>query len=294
MSAGTGPTARELAARWGLSKTSRGYRGACPLCAGDAFVVHPGKGGPPVLRCYYSGCEAADLHRAAERAVGGTWTAPERKTPDAADDAARTAEAMAVWDGAVPALGTPADTYLTGRALPGLAASPALRWRPEVKHPTRRVLPAMVALVVDVDGTPRAVHRHYLRRDGSGKADVRPPKASKGPVGGCAIRLDPAASELVIAEGVETAASAGRLLSLPAWSAVSCVNLRWTMRLPAEVRSVVIAADLDPAGMMAVEAAVERWETEGRRVRVALPPAPELDCNDLLLAAWRGTGAARG
>ena len=114
------------------------------------------------------------------------------------------------------ALGTPADTYLTRRELPGLAASPSLRWRPDVAHPSGGGVrhPAMVALVLDVTGTPIAVHRTYLDRDGR-KADLSPVKASKGTIAGGAIRLDPLAPELVIGEGIETSASAGRLLGLP-------------------------------------------------------------------------------
>ncbi len=191
---------------------------------------------------------------------------------------------MAVWNGAVQALGTPADAYLARRALPGLAASASLRWRPDVAHPAGGGVrhPAMVALVVDVDGAPIAVHRTYLDRDGH-KADLSPVKASKGPIAGGAIRLDPVASELVIGEGIETSASAGRLLGLPAWAAVAAGNLERSLQLPPEVRSVTVAADLDPAGQAAAEGATRRWRAEGRTVRIATPNRCGADFNDLLL-----------
>ena len=79
------------------------------------------------------------------------------------------------------------------------------------------------------------VHRTDPLRDGSGKADVEPVKATLGPVWGGAVRLDQLAGELVIGEGIETAASAGRLLHLPAWSAVSAGNLAAGLILPASV-----------------------------------------------------------
>ena len=75
--------------------------------------------------------------------------------------------------------------------------------------------------MVDAAGSPVALHRTYLARDGRGKADADPVRASLGPVWGGAVRLDPVAPELVVGEGIETSASAGRLLGLPAWAATS-------------------------------------------------------------------------
>jgi putative DNA primase/helicase len=142
-------------------------------------------------------------------------------------------------------------------------------------------MPALIALVQDATGEPVAVHRTYLTAAGT-KAAVEPVKASLGPVWGAAIRLDPEASEIVIGEGVESSASAGRLLSLPAWSAINAGNLGGGVTLPASVRSIVIAADADPAGRNAAKAAAERWQAEGRRVRVAYPDIAGQDFNDIL------------
>ena len=105
---------------------------------------------------------------------------------------------------------------------------------------------------------------------------------SKGPLAGGAIRLYPIAPELVIAEGIETAASAGRLMGLPAWVAVAAGNLQRTLALPPEVRSVVVAGDPDPAGRTAAEGAARRRRAEGRRVRIAMPDTPPQDFNDVL------------
>jgi hypothetical protein len=142
----------------------------------------------------------------------------------------------------------------------------------------------MIALVCDVVGTPIGVHRTFLARDGS-KARAEPAKASLGPVWTGAIRLDPITSgaPLVIGEGIESSASAGRLMGLPAWAAIGAGNLARGVLLPPEVGSVVIAADPDPAGAAAARDAWQRWSDEGRSVRIATPDGLG-DFNDLLLA----------
>lgn len=273
-----GSTAAEIAGRLRLVRSHRGWRGTCPCCASaDALELRTIEGRVR-LTCYY-GCPWPDLHRAA----GGesfAAAAPRAARPGPTD-AERTASALPIWNGAVdahPAL----TTYCAARGLSGLERSPALRWRPDVRHPeVRGLLPAMVALIEDVDGRAQGVHRTFLRRDGTGKADVLPTKASKGLVAGGAVRLDPAAPELLIAEGIETAAAAGRLLGLPAWSGVSAGNIEHTLALPDLVRRVVIAADPDPVGQRAADGAARRWAGEGRRVRIVTPDQPGEDFADL-------------
>jgi phage/plasmid primase-like uncharacterized protein len=49
---------------------------------------------------------------------------------------------------------------------------------------------------------------------------------------------------------------------------------------------VLIAADNDQSGtgQRAANAAAARWLSEGRRVKVCLPPLPDCDWNDVLRA----------
>jgi len=174
-----------------------------------------------------NGCSQQELHDAVRRLVGGTWTPPKQADmwTEAEVRRRKQEQALRLWKGSEPAIGTPVQAYGIARGLPDLAHSAALRFRLDCPHPDGGKLPAMLALVVDAAGVPIGVHRTYLRRDGAGKADVTPAKASLGPVWGGAIRLDPLAPELVVGEGIESAASAGRLLALPAWSALSAGNL---------------------------------------------------------------------
>ncbi len=278
MSAGL--TAREIARALDLHPAGGGWRGTCPACAYAGAAVLNQRGN---LWC--ASCGRDGPAEAVRRLVQGgelperTTGAAERPAPSTAD---RTARALALWNGAVPTLGTPAALYLASRSLPDLAASLALRWRTDVPHPEERGRrAAMLALVTGPDGEPVAAHRTYLTGDGK-KAAVEPVKASMGPVAGGAIRLHPVAPELAIGEGVESSASAGVLLGLPAWAAVSAGNLQWSLVLPDLVRAVVIAADADGPGRQAAEGAAARWRAEGRRVRIATPDRHGQDFNDIL------------
>jgi putative DNA primase/helicase len=225
------------------------------------------------------------------RAIG-----QERQTtlaPDSNETAKRQRRqdrALALWRGSESVRGTPAERYLISRGLPALADSAALRFRADTPHPEGGRLPALIALVSGSDGEPVAVHRTYVTRDGR-KSSAEPVKCSLGPVWGGAIclhDLDPA-RPLVIAEGIETAGSAGLLMALPAWAAICAGNLAKGLVLPPEARRVVIAADPDDAGRKAARDAWTRWAAEGREVRVALPNGAD-DFNELLKAGARDAG----
>ncbi len=198
------------------------------------------------------------------------------------------------WHHCDYATGTPAARYLARRGLPWLAQHEHVRYRADTSHPSGARLPAMVWLVHDGAGSIAAVHRTYLAPDGT-KAAVDPVKATLGSFAGGAIRLHPAAPEMVVAEGLETTASAAFLLGLPGWAAVACGNLGVSMALPAGVRCVTIAADPDPPGQRAAARAAARWGAEGRTVTIATPDAAGWDFADLLLARMaHGTEAAHG
>ena len=85
----------------------------------------------------------------------------------------------------------------------------------------------------------------------------------------------------MIGEGIETSASAGRLMNLPAWAAISAGNLAKGLVLPPDAGRVVIAADPDEPGRVAARDAWIRWRAEGREVRIATPDG-DGDFNDLL------------
>lgn len=171
------------------------------------------------------------------------------------------------------------------RGIVHVATSPALRYRPDCPHPAGGRYPALIAIVSDETGAPVAVHRTYLRRDGSGKAECNPQRASLGPIWRGTIRLDAMVSDqIILGEGVETSAAGARLIGVPSWAAISAGNLAHGATLPPEVRRIVIAADADNTGRSAARAAWLRWRREGRQVRILLPTIEGVDCADIIRA----------
>jgi putative DNA primase/helicase len=278
-------TAREIADRFGLTRLRRSWRGRCPSCDyPGTFSVREGSGGRALLYC--ASCQDRDaLAEAVALATGQDRQREPRSERDTQAERRRKQDAaLRLWHGSEPTTGAAADRYLAARGLPDLSASPALRFRGDTPHPEGGRYPALIALVSDPSGSPMAVHRTFLTRDGR-KAAVDPVKASLGPVWGGAIRLMPIEPDkpLVIGEGIETSASAGLPMAAPAWAAISAGNVAKGLTLPPEARRVVIAADPDTAGRTAARDAWMRWRAEGRSVQIATPDGAG-DFNDLLRA----------
>lgn len=279
--AGIPMTARDLANRLGLKRSGRAWRGTCPACGYPGTLsVREGRGGRPLYWC--ASCQdRAALARALSSGVVAYPPVGDSER-EAEAKARKQDRAVALWNGSNAADGTCVASYLGRRGLDCLIGCPELRYRGDTPHPAGGRLPAMIARVVDATGTMVAIHRTYLTRDGT-KAKADPPKASLGPAWGGAIRLSPHDPDrrLVIAEGIETAASAARLLRLPAWAAISAGNMAKGLVLPPEVRRVCIAADPDEPGRRAARDAWFRWRSEGRDVTIVTPNGTG-DFNDIL------------
>jgi DNA primase len=140
-------------------------------------------------------------------------------------------------------------------------------------------MPALVALVVGADGRPSGVQRIFLTEDGR-KADLRGGKVkfSLGRVGGGAVRIAPPDGELILCEGIEDALSAVELFGQAAWATCGTSNLG-SVDLPPEVRSVIIGADADEAGMAAARKAAARYAAQGLTARILKPLDGHKDFN---------------
>src|SRR5690606_27776906 len=248
-----------------------------------------------LLTYCFAGCSFAEVMAALRRKrivmerVDDAFPRPlerERKREAERQEGERKAkQARVIWNEAHAIHGTPAETYL--RASRHITASlpDSLRYHLECWHgPTARRLPAMIARVDG--GDLLAIHRTYLRPDGTGKADLSKgtEKLMLGACGGGHVELARAAGPLVVAEGIETALSlASGLLAGPAtlWAALSASGLVG-LRLPDAPSKLIIATDGDNAGRdagnkLAFRAAALGWE-------VSLLPAPEgADWNDVLI-----------
>jgi hypothetical protein len=283
--------ARELTMTLGGRWFRRYGAAPCPICQPErrkgqnALTLADGREGL-VLHCKKSACGFAAI-LAAAGVTPGAYCAPDpaviaqRQAAERAEAEKRARQAMQVWREAQRIEGSPAEAYLRARRITGPLPL-TLRFHPECWHgPTAKRLPALVALVDGAD-LP-AIHRTYLRDDGSGKAAVDPAKAMLGAVAGGAVRLCEAQGPLVVAEGIETALSLScGLLRSPAtiWAALSASGIRG-LRLPDVPGRLTIASDGDTAGREAAHALAERAHPLGWTV--SFLPAPEgRDWNDIL------------
>jgi putative DNA primase/helicase len=203
----------------------------------------------------------------------------QRKSIVTHQDADRARKALKVWDEAKPAIGTVVELYLASRGIT-LPPPASLRHHPSLWHPEGGFWPAMVSLVTDAGGVPRAIQRTYLLQDGRGKAPVEPQRLMLGPCSGSSVRLAEPRDTLLVGEGVETVLSAIQATGLPGWAALSTSGLI-ALELPSQVQSVTILADADEGGERAAQESALRWAQEGRRVRIARPPSG-LDFNDMI------------
>jgi putative DNA primase/helicase len=288
----------------GEHRSGAWWRCRCPSHAsrGATLALRDGERGL-VVHCH-AGCCRSDIFDELRRLGLIEDHGEARKIPDPEADTRRRhaevadrqrgiAEALDIWNESSPADATPqVPRYLASRGItrpvPKTIRLHGMFGR-YGRHPSGERRPQMIGLVEHVDHGPVAVSRTFLAIDGSGKATVDPVRLFRGPVGGGAVRLGPAADTLLVAEGLETALAVMAATALPAWAALSAGGIE-ALILPPIVRQVIIAADHDHngGGERAARIAADRWLAEGRRVRIAMPPEVGCDFNDVL------TGRAYG
>jgi phage/plasmid primase-like uncharacterized protein len=162
---------------------------------------------------------------------------------------------------------------------------PALRFLPRCRHrESGTVWPAMLAAVTIWPAVePVAIHRTYLRPDGTGKAPVEPAKKTLGPIAGGAVRLAEPGPVLALAEGIETALAFMTGSGLPTWAVLSAGNMARLVLPPLPLAAeIVIAADNDPPGLAAANVAARAFTAQGRRVRIVYPNKAGADFCDAL------------
>jgi hypothetical protein len=193
--------------------------------------------------------------------------------------------ALRLWEAGRTIGRTPSERHCRlraiGRALPG---PEALRHNHEASvaayRQSRYRRPALLAGIRTPEGQLTAVEITYLTPSGRRAEDLRLPRKTVGAApSGCAVRLDPAAPEMLVAEGVFTTLSATEWFGLPGWALLSTRSLRaWSP--PDGVRSVLIAADRGKDGEASAEVLRARLLATGLAATVALPPAPFGDWNE--------------
>jgi putative DNA primase/helicase len=283
--------AETIAKALGGRKAGAAWMARCP--AHDdrepSLSIRDANDGKVLVRCH-AGCDQGRVIAALRSR--GLWEenghrqrrfarAAANDRPDR-DDAKRTEAALAIWWSAMPAGGTLVEAYFVSRGL-HLRPPPTLRFHPGLKHPSRGIWPAIVALVTrGADDAPIAIHRTFLARDGARKAPVDPSKMMLGPCRGGAVRLAALGEVLMVGEGIETCLTAMQATGHAAWAALSTSGL-CALDLPTDARDVIVLADSDDPGEAAAQDCARRWKREGRRVRIARPPHG-MDFNDLVKA----------
>jgi hypothetical protein len=284
--------AREVTLALGGRWHGRYGTAACPVCQPErrrdqnALTLADGKASL-LAHCKRAGCDFLDILDAAGL-LSEDYCAPDlsriaqRHTEAKAQAEKRAMAAKRLWAETQPIAGTVAETYLRGRGI-SCALPHTLRFHSHCWHgPNESRWPAMVALVEGGEGF--AVHRTYLRPDGSGKAGLAGgDKLMLGATAGGAVRLSGGISRLVVAEGIESALSLlCGLLAEPAtvWAALSTSGLR-SLRLPEKPSRLVIAGDGDQPGREAAHALATRAHTLGWSVAM-LEPGNGADFNDVL------------
>ncbi len=266
------------------------WQGTCPACGYPGAFGVTVKDGKALWHCHACGDSEAVLQSLkAQGLLGGrcgAFASVRRPQPiqkaQKASDHGKLAYARKLWADSLPIMGTVAAAYLHGRGLVGPYPA-ALRFLPACQHtPTATCHPTMIAAVTRWPaGDVVAVHRTYLKPDGSGKIDHPQARMMLGDATGGAVQLAPAAERMGIAEGIETALSVQQETGIPMWACLSTAGLQNVM-LPDCVHKVLICADNDAPGLKAAHSAADRLARLGKQVRLAVPPQAGADFNDLL------------
>lgn len=133
-------------------------------------------------------------------------------------------------------------------------------------------------------GQVLAVQRTFLDPHHARRArDLGNPRRMLGHPGQGAVELFAATEILGLAEGIETAMSAARLLKIPVWAVLG--NERFPqVAIPNSVARLVLLPDNDHAGRRGAGLAETAMTREGRRIETLLPWNGLNDWNDVLRA----------
>lgn len=221
--------------------------------------------------------------RSSEDIIASMAAARRRAEAVKADDEDRRQRiefAARLWDGAVSPIGTIGASYLRSRMLelPDDIAGNVVRFHPRGTFGKGTKAPMLVCAMHDVTtGEFLGVHRTALTPEGA-KLD----RKMLGPTGSSgAIMLRPAASTLVVGEGLETCLSALVLGYGPAVWAMGTAGAIGRLPVLDGVDKLVLLQERDKTSENAVADAGTRWTRAGRAVSVVLPSVGK-DLNDSL------------
>ena len=190
-----------------------------------------------------------------------------------------------LWNETLDAKGSIVESYLNYRGLLLQSIPRCIRYHPSLYHkPSGKSFPAMLSAVTKY-GSDKivALHRTYLKVDGSDKADISPNKMMLGQVKGAAVMLTSTNLKLVIVEGVETALSVYTATGFSTWASLSAWGMVSVQVPPVDItQEIIIGADADATGIASANKLAVRLLDEGYKVSIAMP-SQGTDFNDTLM-----------
>jgi len=276
-----------LLAHFGVAESFlTGKHGPCPICGGKDRFRFDNKEGRGTWIC--SHCGSSDGFKLLELIKGWSFreaahqveliagTVQTHAIRAESEDAKKMAAVKRIWEESESvSKGDPVWLYLNRRI--GLDVVPScLRYHPALAYTDGDIVehhPAMVAAVTNAEGKGVAVHRIYLKKDGSKASVDKQKKIIAGkPISGAAVRLGRHGECLGIAEGIETALAASMRFGVVSWAAISAGMLeQW---LPPEgVKKVIVFGDNDASftGQAAAYSLAKKLRLKGVDVDVRIP-----------------------
>ena len=284
----------------GGRRSGRQWLCRCPAHddANPSLLVFDGHSAVQV-RCL-AGCDPIDVLRAINarlpelaglsRSSGDGPQPPPSKEDDNREAEWHAALALRIWDDAVDAAGTMAESYLWSRDLSLPVDASALRFHPRCPRGKER-WPALIAAMCKLDShKPVAIQRIYLKPDGTKVGAMM-----LGPVAGAAMKISGHyqtfthslmfCPRLHVCEGLETGLALHQRGYVPTWALGSAGAIE---RMPVMfgIGELIICADNDPVGMSAAKTCAERWNaTTHQRAIISAPREEGLDHADIVVVS---------
>jgi putative DNA primase/helicase len=293
-----GVSAAEVAmALGGATRAGSQWLARCPAHSDKrpSLALRDGDEGRLLVHCF-AGCEARFVLEELHYRGLFDWQpdpACRRRTqrPRSYDDgdAKRFELARHLWDAAVDPAGTIAEVYLQKRGLFLPADVKCLRFHPRCPRGADR-LPALIAAMMSTVGNElRAVHRIFLRPDGSDRLRDPLGKMTLGMARDTAIKLvadDDVTRGLGLCEGIEDGLAIIAAGWRPVWATTAGGIARFEVL--SGIESLTVFADSDAPGRAAALKCAERWQAAGREALVVEPLGGIKDHNDLVKQARHG------
>ena len=285
-SAGLEREGKAIVESLGGAWTGRGAMCRCPAHDDRNPSLSVRLGEKRLLFHCFAGCNAREvIHALNDRGMLDRGSASRGARPEPRPRLkGHRAAALNLWSSAKPIEGSIAAAYLAGRGLEPVAGE--LRFHPLAPcGPARRALflPAMLAAVRDQAGLV-AIHRTFLDHRTARLAGIARPRRALGCLGNGAVRFGaPVDGVLGLAEGIESALAATRLTRIPCWATLGAERFG-RVKVPADVRSLVLFLDNDRGGARAEQLARAAPQFADLAIEAEYPPRPGADWNDVLRA----------